>query len=245
MTQQHTLGFSTTQREVVTPASGLVGVGKGEGKGVGSSQRAKIVDRRAKIGFHNGHTLVLPHEVEWNLLWRRVMYVFERMRLYCYSFYNRLIRLTCFLPLLFISWTHSLPTIISDLLRMMWITAAKAWSSEVPTSLLSPFEFLVASTPLAVGRNKLRGDGRRRCADAPRGGVLTQRRRLCGASYVCACHHHRVHYKVNRVPSSKMLWHTRFDAGSLAWAFLLLFVIWNTRGIFIIFDVSSTTERLW
>ncbi|CAM9099649.1 unnamed protein product, partial [Hapterophycus canaliculatus] len=58
-THQHTLGFSTTQREVVSSSS--VGGGRG-GKGRGGAQKAKIVDRRAKIGFHNGHTLVLPHE---------------------------------------------------------------------------------------------------------------------------------------------------------------------------------------
>lgn len=65
MTQQHTLGFSTTQREVVASSSagGRGGKGEGRGRGGGGAQRAKIVDRRAKIGFHNGHTLVLSHEV--------------------------------------------------------------------------------------------------------------------------------------------------------------------------------------
>eukprot|EP00903_Cladosiphon_okamuranus_P007182 g6974.t1 len=58
-THQHTLGFSTTQREVVASSAGG---GRGGGNGEGSRQRVKIVDRRAKIGFHNGHTLVLPHE---------------------------------------------------------------------------------------------------------------------------------------------------------------------------------------
>ena len=68
-THQHTLGFSSTQREVVTSSAGGVGGGKGEGRGR-SGNRAKIVDRRAKIGFHNGHTLVLPHEVRVLCLWR-------------------------------------------------------------------------------------------------------------------------------------------------------------------------------
>lgn len=65
-THQHTLGFSTTQREVVTSSAGGR---RGSAKGEGGRQRAKIVDRRAKIGFHNGHTLVLPHEVSTG--WRR------------------------------------------------------------------------------------------------------------------------------------------------------------------------------
>lgn len=62
-THQHTLGFSTTQREVVASSTGGGGGGKGDGRGGGGKQKAKIVDRRAKIGFHNGHALVLPHEV--------------------------------------------------------------------------------------------------------------------------------------------------------------------------------------
>lgn len=55
-TQRRPLGFSRTQREVVASCSQSRG-------GSGAGQRAKIVDRRAKIGFHNGHTLVLSHEV--------------------------------------------------------------------------------------------------------------------------------------------------------------------------------------